>query len=173
MAEVPALTDDVRLNITRFGRFKQSRREQQGAKLGRPFTYQEEAFIIFFIFMQFRQIHAFKAQWRWLKKHPEMLEMLGWATVPDRTTLSRRYKALDAVVQDFVLFIGQYAPELDEQFSQAHLVEDKSNTRRWVRSGTSPTAKRDGFQRNCASRIRMPPGPRAPIMAGSTATACT
>jgi len=30
------------------------------------------------------------------------------------------------VVQEFVLFIGQYAPELDKQFSQAHLVEDKS-----------------------------------------------
>jgi hypothetical protein len=76
--------------------------------------------------MQFRQIYAFKAQWRWLTKHPEMLELLGWAKPPHRTTISRRYKGLYEVVQEFILFIGEYAPELGEQFSQAHLVEDKS-----------------------------------------------
>ena len=107
MAEAPNLTDNVSLIIALFGLFKQYRREQQGAQLGRPFTYTEEAFIIFFMLMQFRQIHAFKAQWRWLQKHPDMLAMLGWATVPDRTTISRRYKALYEVVQEFVLFIGQ------------------------------------------------------------------
>ncbi len=125
MADVPTLTDYVSLIITRFGLFKQSRREQQGAKRGRPFTDPEEMFIVFFMLMQFRHIYEFKGQWRWLKKHPEMLTMLGWAKVPDRTTISRRYKALYEVVQEFVLFIGQDAPELDEQFSQAHLVEDK------------------------------------------------
>jgi hypothetical protein len=108
-----------------FELFKQYRSEQ-GAKQGRPFTYTEEMFIIFFMLMQFRQIYAFKAQWRWLTRHAEVLELLGWETVPHRTTISRRYKALYEVVQEFVLFIGQYAPELDEQFSQAHLVEDKS-----------------------------------------------
>jgi hypothetical protein len=125
MANVPTLTDYVTLIITLFELFKQYRSEQ-GAKQGRPFTYTEEMFIIFFMLMQFRQIYAFKAQWRWLTRHPEVLEMLGWETVPHRTTISRRYKALYEVVQEFVLFIGQYAPELDEQFSQAHLVEDKS-----------------------------------------------
>lgn len=125
MAEVPSLTDYVSLIITLFELFKQYGSEQ-GVKQGRPFTYTEEMFIIFFMLMQFRRIHAFKAQWRWLTKHPHILEMLGWATVPHRTTISRRYKALYDVVQEFVLFIGQYAPDLDEQFSQAHLVEDKS-----------------------------------------------
>jgi hypothetical protein len=125
MADMPTLTDYVHLIITLFELFKQYRTEQ-GAKQGRPFTYTEEMFIIFFMLMQFRQIHAFKAQWRWLTKHPEILEMLGWAKVPHRTTISRRYKALYDVVQEFVLFIGQYAPDLDEQFSQTHLVEDKS-----------------------------------------------
>ena len=55
-----------------------------------------------------------------------MLAMLGWTTVPHRTTISHRYKDLYEVVQEFVLFIGGYAPEVDEQFSQAHPVEDKS-----------------------------------------------
>lgn len=125
MAKVPSLTDYVRLIITLFELFKQNGSEQE-AKQGRPFTYTEEMFIIFFMLMQFRQIHAFKAQWRWLTKHPDILEVLGWTRVPHRTTISRRYKALYDVVQEFVLFIGQYAPDLDEQFSQAHLVEDKS-----------------------------------------------
>lgn len=126
MADMPILTDYVQLIITLFGLFKQYRSEQHGAKLGRPFTYGEEMFIVFFLLMQFRQIHAFKAQWRWLDRHPEMLALLGWVTVPHRTTIVRRYQALYEVVQEFVLFIGQYAPELDEQFSQVHLVEDKS-----------------------------------------------
>jgi len=126
MAEAPVLTDYVNLIITLFELFKQYRHEQEDKKLGRPFTYGEEMFIIFFMLMQFRQIHAFKAKRRWLQKHPEMLEMFGWTKVPHRTTISRRYKGLYEVVQEFVLFIGEYAPEVDEQFSQAHLVEDKS-----------------------------------------------
>lgn len=126
MADLPILTDYVQLIITLFGLFKQYRCERDGAKAGRPFTYAEEMFIVFFLLMQFRQIHAFKAQRRWLDRHPEMVALLGWASVPHRTTIVRRYKALYEVVQEFVLFIGQYAPELDEQFSQAHLVEDKS-----------------------------------------------
>lgn len=126
MAEMPTLTDYVSLIITLFGLFKQYRCERQGPKLGRPFTYREEKFIIFFMLMQFRQVYAFKAQRCWLNKHPEMLALLGWTTVPHRTTISRRYKVLYPVLQDFVQFIGQYAPELDERFSQKHLVEDKS-----------------------------------------------
>jgi len=126
MAEVPALTDYVSLIITLFDLFKQYHSEPTGAKHGRPFTYAEGMFIVFFMLMQFRQLYTFKAQWRWLHKHPAMLELLGWADVPHRTTIARRYRALYERVQEFVLFIGEYAPELDEQFSQAHLVEDKS-----------------------------------------------
>lgn len=126
MGNKPTLTDYVRVIITLFELFKQHRREEGKAKLGHPFTYAEEAFIIFFMIMQYRQIHAFKAQRRWLEQHVDMLALLGWATIPDRTTISRRYKALYEVVQEFVLFIAQYACELDEQFDTKHLVEDKS-----------------------------------------------
>lgn len=126
MAEMPTLTDYASLIITLFKLFKQYRSAHSSAKQGRPFTYTEETFIIFFMLMQFRQIHASKAKWRWLNKHPEMLDLLGWAKVPHRTTIARRYKTLYEVVQEFVLFIGAYAPELSERFSPAHLVEDKS-----------------------------------------------
>ena len=126
MAEMPVLADYVSLIITLFELFKQYRNEHASPKRGRPFTYAEEMFIIFFLLMQFRRIHAHKAKWRWLLKHPEMLEMLSWKQVPHRTTIARRYKTLYEVVQEFILFIAQYAPELSEQLSQAHLVEDKS-----------------------------------------------
>ena len=62
MAEAPVLADYVSLVITLFTLFKQYRHEAHGPKRGCPFTYTEEMFIIFFILMQFRQIHAFKAQ---------------------------------------------------------------------------------------------------------------
>lgn len=126
MAEMPVLADYVRLIITLFELFKQHRDEHCAAKQGRPFTYTEEMFIIFFMLMQFRRIHTHKGKWRWLTRHPEMLEMLGWNQVPHRTTIARRYKTLYEVVQEFILFVGQYAPELDEQFRLAHLVEDES-----------------------------------------------
>lgn|GEM_PF-3306428 len=126
MAGAPTLTDYVSLIIALFERFKQARGKGAGVKLGRPFTYAQEAFIIFFLLMQYRQIHTFKAQRRWLEKHPAMLEMFGWTTTPARTTISRRYKALYTVLQEFILFIGQDASPLGEQFSTTHLVEDKS-----------------------------------------------
>lgn len=126
MADSPTLTDYVHLIIALFEQFKQYRNERQGSKQGRPFTFSEEMFIVFFMIMQFRQIYAFKSQWRWLSKHPEMLALLGWDEPPHRTTISRRYKGLYEVLQEFILFIGEYVPPLGEQFSQAHLVEDKS-----------------------------------------------
>jgi hypothetical protein len=46
--------------------------------------------------------------------------------VPDRTTLSRRYKALYPRLQAFVLFVGQDAETLDERFESHDLYEDKS-----------------------------------------------
>lgn len=126
MAQMPTLTDYVNLIITLFGLFKQYRSEQASKKQGRPFTYTEETFIIFFMLMQFRRVHANKAKWRWLNKHPEIVDLLGWSKIPHRTTIGRRYKALYGVLQELILFIGLYAPELSEQFRQAHLVEDKS-----------------------------------------------
>jgi hypothetical protein len=60
-------------------------------------------FIIFFMLMQFRQNYAFKAQWRWLTKDAEVL---GWETVPHRTTLSHRYQALYVMVQECLSRLG-------------------------------------------------------------------
>ena len=46
--------------------------------------------------------------------------------MPDRSTLSRRYKRLYGVLQAFIAFTGQYAEAVDEAFDSQHLYEDKS-----------------------------------------------
>ena len=126
MAKMPLLTDYVTIIIDLFEQFRQERIAQGEVKRGRPFSYDRKSFIIFFMLMQFRQIVCFQSQWRWLHKHPEVVEMLGWEQVPVRTTIGRRYKRMYGLVQAFVLFIGQQASGLAEQLEQSHLVEDKS-----------------------------------------------
>ena len=106
--------------------FMQHRIDKQGVTPAKSLTYSTCSFIIFFMLMQFRGIYGFKTQWRWLINHPEVLPMLGWQQPPHRTTIARRYKALYGVIKAFVLFIGQYAADLSEQFNLAHLIADKS-----------------------------------------------
>ena len=127
METLPKLQEYVNLITQLFAQFEQQRLANKEWKQGRPFTYTEQVFIVFFLLMQFRKIYEFKAQYRWLVTHDDMLELLGWATAPHRTTISRRYKALYETIQDFTLFISEYATEVDsEQFSRQHLLEDKS-----------------------------------------------
>ncbi len=76
--------------------------------------------------MQCRRICASKSQWRWLHKHPEVVEMLGWKQSPHCTTIGRRCKRLYDLLQPFVLFVGQNRSGLAEQVDRSHLVEDKS-----------------------------------------------
>src|SRR5829696_6132330 len=101
----PTFSDYVALIYNRFEAFVQSSTEV--AQLGKPYTYQNQSMIVFLIWMQFKKIYQFKTQWRWLKQHPEGLSVLGWETIPDRSTISRRYKALYPVVQAFSAFLGQ------------------------------------------------------------------
>jgi hypothetical protein len=82
--------------------------------------------IVVFMIMQQRHINTFKAQHRWLVSHPDECRQLGWDTVPDRTTLSRRYQAMYPLLQAVVLFVGQDAETLDERFESRALYEDKS-----------------------------------------------
>ena len=126
MALEPKLTDYVSIIMQLFEQFMQHRIDKQGVTPAKSLTYSTCSFIIFFMLMQFRGIYGFKTQWRWLINHPEVLPMLGWQQPPHRTTIARRYKALYEVIETFVLFIGQYAADLSEQFNLAHLIADKS-----------------------------------------------
>jgi hypothetical protein len=122
----PTLTDYVAIICTLFDRFRQERQRKNGPKRGRPLTYTEESFMIFFLLMQFRQIYQFKTQHRWLTNHLGILAVLGWEAVPHRTQISRRYKQLYDILQAFSSFVAQYASSLDELLSLKHLVADES-----------------------------------------------
>jgi hypothetical protein len=93
---------------------------------GHPFVYQHKALIVFFVVKQHCHIFRFKAMHRWLLQQPEAYLPLELEDVPTRTTLSRRYKALYPVVQDFIAFVGQYAEGLDPRFDSRGLYVDKS-----------------------------------------------
>jgi Transposase DDE domain len=120
----PTFTDYVALLFTLFERFWQQ--EAARSHRGRPFVYQHKALRVFFVIMQQRRLFRFKAQHRWLQHHPDLRQHLGLPEVPNRTTLSRRYKDLYPVLQDFVAFLGQYAEDLDPQVTSQDLSTDKS-----------------------------------------------
>ena len=120
----PTFADYVQLLCTLCERFLQEQSAQH--QRGHPFVYPHQTLIVFFLLMQQRRIFRFKAMRRWLLRHPEDRQHLGLEDVPDRTTLSRRSKALYPVVQDFIAFIGQYAEALDPRFDSRDLYTDKS-----------------------------------------------
>jgi Transposase DDE domain len=120
----PTFADYVELLFTLFERFWQQAAAR--SHRGRPFVYQHKALLVFFVVMQQRRTFRFKAQHRWLQHHPDLRQHIGLPEVPNRTTLSRRYKDLYPVLQDFIAFLGQYAEDLDPQFTSQDLYTDKS-----------------------------------------------
>jgi hypothetical protein len=121
----PIMTDYVTLIFTLFEKFEQQMNPET-VKKGKPFTFSQQCFIVLFVILQFRRIFKFKAQRVWLDEHPEVVAQLKWERVPHRTTFSRRYKALDTVLQSFVAFVGQEVADLGDELANYHLVEDKS-----------------------------------------------
>lgn len=120
----PTFADYVDLLFNLFERFWHHDSAQPHR--GHPFVYEQKALIVFFLLMQQRRLFRFKAQRRWLVHHSEMRTVFGFDSVPDRTTLSRRYKALYDVLQDFIAFLGTYAEDLDPRFTSEALYTDKS-----------------------------------------------
>jgi hypothetical protein len=120
----PTFNDYVALIYNRFDAFVQA--SNAAGKVGHPYVYQQQSMIVFFMWMQFKRLFQFKTQWNWLRHHPEALTVLGWEAVPHRTTLSRRYKTLAAVLEDFVQFVGQVSGALGKAMATQHLYEDKS-----------------------------------------------
>jgi hypothetical protein len=82
--------------------------------------------IVFFTLMMIRRITTFKAQRRWLSRHPIEGQQLGLASLPHRTTLSRRYKHMYETIQMFTFFVGWWAEMLSPVFRNRMLAEDVS-----------------------------------------------
>ncbi len=120
----PTFNDYVGLIYNRFEAFIQGSAEVK--RIGHPYLYQQQSMIVFFLWMQWKRIYQFKSQWRWAQQHPEIKAVLGWESIPDRSTFSRRYKALYQVVQEFVQFLGEVSETLAEELGKKHLYEDQS-----------------------------------------------
>lgn len=93
--------------------------------------------ILFFMIIQFRRIYQFKSQHDWLIAHP------------DRTIISRQFKKLGDMVNDFVAFVGDEVVDLDEAFANNHLAEDKNFSKSMGLSGISLIAKKGVSRLNC------------------------
>jgi hypothetical protein len=120
----PTITDYVELIHTLFDRFAQAQRATP--KQGRPYIYKNKPLLVFFTLMQFQHITQFKTQHRWLKTHPQHQQLLGFETLPDRSTLSRRYKVFYPTIQALVAFVGEDVADLEAGFGDKNLYEDKS-----------------------------------------------
>lgn len=120
----PSRDDYVETYFTLFEKFQQGRNQSPGR--GRPYTYEDQVLIVFFTMMMIRRITAFKAQHRWLNRHPLEAQQLGIENVPHRTTLSRRFKQLYETIQLFTIFVGWWAEMLSPVFRSRVLIEDAS-----------------------------------------------
>jgi hypothetical protein len=122
--QAPTRADYVRYYSTLFERFEQA--QPPASRRGRPFTYAQRLMIIFFTCMLLRRITEFKAQHRWLSTHPDDAQQLGFASIPHRTTLMRRYKGLAPTIAAFVAFVGDWAEPVDAACAGDVLVVDGS-----------------------------------------------
>ncbi len=120
----PSQTDYVRIYFTLYEAFEQG--PMASSHRGHPFDYETKCLILFFTIMLIRRIHTFKAQHRWLEHHPHELPRLGFQTIPNRTTLSRRYRQLYPILQAFIAYLGHWAETLSRAFDSQVLVEDAS-----------------------------------------------
>jgi hypothetical protein len=118
------MTDYVKIYFNLYTRFEQE--QQEVSHRGHPFDYETKCLILFFTIMMIRRITAFKAQQRWLKHHTDEWRALGFERVPDRTTLSRRYRQLYPTLQAFIVYLGHWAEALSPEFDSQVLIEDAS-----------------------------------------------
>jgi hypothetical protein len=100
--------------------------QQTEKKKGHPFTYRLRTMLIFFTFMHLRQIIGFKAKERWLKNHPWQARQFGFMSIPVRTTISRRYKTVDKLLESLIVFVARETAPLDARLGAEVAVSDKS-----------------------------------------------
>lgn len=120
----PKFEDFVASYFLLFNEFEYT--QSTNRKRGRPFTYDHAQLIVFFTIMVCRRIVDFKAQHRWLINHQNEAQLLGLLSIPDRSTLSKRWKSEYKVVIEFINFIGERASLISEKFSNDDLFEDSS-----------------------------------------------
>ncbi len=121
---------DQRYYITFFSKrykdFEKSINANQSKPKGRPKVHPDSSLIIFFAIMLMRGINRFKAQHAFLCEHPAWVKKLKFKSIPDRTTLSRRYKQLAPRIEQFVDYLGDLGVALDTDTPRDVVFVDKS-----------------------------------------------
>lgn len=95
-------------------------------RYGRPKSYTDASLIVLFAILTLKGLHRFKAQYRWLKLHPQWLCRLKLACVPSRATLCRRYKQLACQLEAFIEYLGDVGMTLIPDSSPEMVYQDKS-----------------------------------------------
>lgn len=121
---------DQRYYITfffqRYKDFEMSINANQSKPKGRPKVHTDSSLVVFFAFMELRGINRFKAQYLFLLTHQDPVKQFKFKSVPDRTTLSRRYKQLAPRIEQFIAYLGDLGVSLDTQTPRDVVYEDKS-----------------------------------------------
>ena len=99
-------------------------RPDQKPKPGKPLAYSTGSFVLFFMLMLLKHIHAFKAMHKWAKAN---YALLGWQRAPDRKTIRRRFLNLPTVLQVLMPTIARQCLALNYSlFGYAWSYADKS-----------------------------------------------
>ena len=122
----PDQLDYIEFLFQRLQDFEVATDSKRPKKPGRPKAYTDSSLIVFFAIMTLKGLNEFRAQHRWLIAHPVALCTLKLKQIPSRLTLSRRYKAVDSKLTDFITFVGDWAMPLASDFSQEVVYQDKS-----------------------------------------------
>ena len=121
---------DMRYYITFFFKcykdFEKSTYYNQTKGPGRPKVHSDSSLIVFFAIMMLKNINQFKAQAAFLSEHLDWVQRLKFKSVPSRTTLSRRYKQLTPILEQFVEYLGDLGVLLDTDTPRDVVFEDKS-----------------------------------------------
>lgn len=110
----------------RYKDFEKSISSNESKPKGRPKVHPDSSLIIFFAIMILKGVHQFKAQHAFLLEHPDWLKKLKFKSIPDRTTLSRRFKQLTLRMEQFVAYLGDLGIALDTDIPRDVVFADKS-----------------------------------------------
>lgn len=92
-------------------------------KKGRPYVYSQASMLLFFIVMQLKGIHQFKAMANYVKYH---YEWFSFAAAPSRKTIRRRFIEMPGFIRWLLPCVAREVSQMDEHLSIRIGFVDKS-----------------------------------------------
>ena len=88
---------------------------------GRPCLYKAKMIAVMFAVMMLKSIIHFKSMHKFLITNPDMAKLLGFkGSIPDRSTLSRRFKGIYEFVKRQIKSLGHFL--LAKNITQSHII---------------------------------------------------